>query len=131
MYFFSDCQLLIPYRGYPVLRLVRYLHQTRCLALHAPSIASLHNRIPPDALSLSGCIFEWSQEDLALLKTAKQQEIEGSGAGQLSPLQWISKRELVLHCRKRTRGDQKTESLLHSSWSISVEMPGLIRWGSH
>ncbi|KAK3095078.1 hypothetical protein FSP39_010032 [Pinctada imbricata] len=61
---------------------------------------------------LSGCIFEWSHEDLALLKTAKQQEIAAAGAGQLSPLQWISKRELALHCRRRTRGAEKTESLL-------------------
>ncbi|KAK9518579.1 hypothetical protein VZT92_023881 [Zoarces viviparus] len=57
---------------------------------------------------LSTCIFAWDQEDIALLKSAK--DAEGPGA-------WsrVSVREMARHCRRRTRGAQETERLIEEA----------------
>ena len=62
---------------------------------------------------LSGCIFEWSREDLDRLKLAKTQELEARHVGPNVPMdQWLTKRELATYCRRRTRGVEETERLL-------------------
>ncbi|KAL2082089.1 hypothetical protein ACEWY4_021907 [Coilia grayii] len=55
---------------------------------------------------LSLAIFEWDAGDLGRLREAKQSEEEGSRDIKLSA------RELVRHCRRRTRGVAETERLL-------------------
>ncbi|XP_031731676.1 uncharacterized protein LOC116399006 isoform X2 [Anarrhichthys ocellatus] len=57
---------------------------------------------------LSASIFAWDQEDIALLKTAK--EAEGPGA-------WsrVSFKEMARHCRRHTRGAQETERLIEET----------------
>jgi hypothetical protein len=60
---------------------------------------------------LSQCIFEWSVEDLAKLKMAKALEL-GLEDDHPLVLKSISKKELSLHCRRQTRGTEKTATLL-------------------
>lgn len=64
---------------------------------------------------LSQCIFEWSSEDLTLLKRAKAGELVNSNV--LNPsdediMKKLTKRELSLHVRRKTRGVQVTTMLI-------------------
>lgn len=65
---------------------------------------------------LSGCIFEWDPEDISRLREAKRSELEGKGGmvglKDEDVLRLLTKRELVLHCRRRTRGAAETEQLI-------------------
>ncbi|MEQ2207640.1 hypothetical protein XENOCAPTIV_016174 [Xenoophorus captivus] len=57
------------------------------------------------------CIFELDPEDVAALRLAKQGELLARGVGPVSEKaldQMISRKELALHCRKRTRGVEET-----------------------
>ena len=66
---------------------------------------------------MSQCIFHWSKEDLDLLKNAKRNELlqlEIKDPGDAEIIDRISKRELALHCRRKTRGTVETTELLHS-----------------
>ena len=61
--------------------------------------------------------FHWSKEDLELLKTAKRNELlqaEVRNPGEAEVINKITKRELALHCRRKTRGTVETTELLHS-----------------
>lgn len=60
---------------------------------------------------LSQCIFEWSAEDLENLRIATSKDL---GVEKDHPLvfQAISKKSLARHCRRRTRGVEKTATLL-------------------
>lgn len=65
---------------------------------------------------LSQCIFEWSKEDLELLKQAKGSELKQNGV--LDPsdetiIHSITKKELAAHCRRKTRGVEATTTLIH------------------
>ena len=60
---------------------------------------------------LSQCIFEWSGEDLNLLKRAKAALLAKSSVQNPSDediMQHITKKELSLHVRRKTRGIQVT-----------------------
>ncbi|XP_063052394.1 uncharacterized protein LOC134447039 [Engraulis encrasicolus] len=66
---------------------------------------------------LSACIFEWDAEDLALLRRAKREQLtkEGLPTASLTDVivdNCITKAELALHCRRRTRGTDNTIRLL-------------------
>lgn len=64
---------------------------------------------------LSRCIFEWSQEDVNQLVTAKRAELSMEGLQNLSDeevFKRINKKELALHCRRRTRGAERTATLI-------------------
>lgn len=64
---------------------------------------------------LSQCIFEWSSEDLEKLKTAKVLELAGRGITNPSNIdvtKSITRKELALHCRCRTRGADVTVQLI-------------------
>ncbi|XP_062605331.1 uncharacterized protein LOC134267127 [Saccostrea cucullata] len=53
---------------------------------------------------LSGCIFQWSEEDLTALKEAKETQAYSAGVTVRGKEQdWLSKKELGLHCRRTTR----------------------------
>ena len=60
---------------------------------------------------LSQAIFEWSRDDVELLKKAKGNEI-GLDADHPAVMQTISKNELARHCRRRTRGPETTTKML-------------------
>ena len=64
---------------------------------------------------LSQCIFEWSGEDLNLLKRAKAAQLAKSSVQNPSDediMQHITKKELSLHVRRKTRGIQVTTILI-------------------
>ncbi|KAL0966864.1 hypothetical protein UPYG_G00301130 [Umbra pygmaea] len=65
---------------------------------------------------LSSCIFEWDAGDVRRLLEAKRSELEGKhGMGGLTDKEVYShlrRKELGLHCRRRTRGAVETELLL-------------------
>ncbi|MGH0120698.1 UNVERIFIED_CONTAM: hypothetical protein FKN15_031627 [Acipenser sinensis] len=65
---------------------------------------------------LSASIFQWAEEDVALLMEAKRSELEGKqwvfGLTDAEVSSRISKKELALHCRRRTRGAEETARLL-------------------
>ena len=65
---------------------------------------------------LSQCIFEWSNADLQLLKHAKCCELKRSGVTDPSDkdvIRHISKKELAIHCRRKTCGVEETTQLNH------------------
>ncbi|WAR12544.1 hypothetical protein MAR_026724, partial [Mya arenaria] len=64
---------------------------------------------------LSKAIFEWSSEDLEKLKEAKtaelmQRQVERPSSEDIC--HWLTKRELALYCRRRTRGVEETTRLI-------------------
>ncbi|XP_062609016.1 uncharacterized protein LOC134270784 [Saccostrea cucullata] len=66
---------------------------------------------------LSGCIFQWSEEDLTALKEAKETQANSAGVTvRGKERDWLSKKELGLHCRRTTRSpveiSQRIEELL-------------------
>lgn len=64
---------------------------------------------------LSRCIFEWDAEDVAALRLAKQGELLVRQMGLLSEkalCDRISRSELALHCRRRTREVEETTRLI-------------------
>ncbi len=64
---------------------------------------------------LSACIFLWDPEDVAALRRAKEAELAAKKTGHISERAIgarIARRELALHCRRRTRGlEETTESI--------------------
>lgn len=64
---------------------------------------------------LSECIFQWSKEDLELLKKAKSCELKQSGIPDPSEETIIKNitKELATHCRRKTRGEEETTNLIH------------------
>lgn len=66
---------------------------------------------------LSNCIFEWDEEDTKLLITAKLQELASTGVqspSELAAQKAIGREEMARHCRRKTRGSEKTEELIDS-----------------
>ncbi|XP_075961960.1 uncharacterized protein LOC142965107 isoform X2 [Anarhichas minor] len=57
---------------------------------------------------LSASIFAWDQEDIALLKRAKEAEGRGTWSR-------VSFKEMARHCRRHTRGAQETERLIEET----------------
>ncbi|XP_036943164.1 uncharacterized protein LOC119012987 [Acanthopagrus latus] len=70
---------------------------------------------------LSTCIFEWDPEDVAALRRAKEGELAARSVGNISEeavTTRITRRELALHCRRRTRGVEETNRLIGSLISL-------------
>ncbi|CAM4568770.1 unnamed protein product [Leuciscus chuanchicus] len=64
---------------------------------------------------LSMSIFEWDPEDVAALRRAKEGELAAKKTGYISEKAVrarINRRELALHCRRRTRGEEETTILI-------------------
>ena len=64
---------------------------------------------------LSQCIFEWSSEDLTLLKKAKKGELLDSKITESSDediMRYVTKKELSTHVHRKTRGVQVTTMLI-------------------
>ena len=63
------------------------------------------------------CIFHWSKEDLDLLKKARRNQLlqqDIANPGDADVIERITRRELALHCRRKTRGTVETTELLQS-----------------
>ena len=64
---------------------------------------------------LSMAIFEWSAEDLEQLKKAKRAEMKAQhihNPSEADVIRRITRKELALHCRRRTRGVEETTRLI-------------------
>jgi hypothetical protein len=66
---------------------------------------------------LSGCVFEWDEQDVHLLMSAKRCELTMAGIKD-PPNSTVRKalaaKELAKHCRRRTRGTEETSHLIES-----------------
>ena len=74
-----------------------------------------HQLYPVFMTHLSVCIFEWDAADVALLMQAKRQQLRADGVHALTDgniRKHLSREELALHCRRRTRGEDITTQLL-------------------
>ncbi|XP_061077259.1 uncharacterized protein LOC133111127 [Conger conger] len=74
-----------------------------------------HQLYPIFMARLSACIFEWDAGDLAQLRRAKREQLTQEGWPVLMDAEvdkHISKAELALHCKRRTRGTDNTISLV-------------------
>ena len=64
---------------------------------------------------LSHCIFQWDPNDLKELLSAKRSQLEAMGVRDMSDedlIKRVSRDELALHCRRSTRGEKETTSLI-------------------
>ena len=75
-----------------------------------------HALYPTFMSRLSGCVFEWDAEDLQRLYAAKKSELCAKGIWSVRFKEDISlhitKKELSLHCKRRTRGIAETTHLI-------------------
>ncbi|XP_053276425.1 uncharacterized protein LOC128438075 [Pleuronectes platessa] len=96
--------------GWPdlIVRLDIY-HFMRRLA--SGCIKDAHPLYPTFMAKLSSCIFEWDSRDVALLRRAKRAQLVREGVPGITDKMvdlHIPKGELAMHCRRQTRGEQKT-----------------------
>lgn len=109
----GETKLSARFGGWPDLNIrLDIWHFMRRLAVGCTTDA--HQLYPLFMSRLSACIFEWDAADLALLCEAKKQQLQAQG---LSPPaedipKHLSREELTLHCRRRTRGEETTTQLL-------------------
>ena len=86
---------------------------------------------------LSTCIFEWDADDFHLLMTAKKNELINAGVFEPSystVKNSISKDELAKHCRRRTRGAERTTELIEAlllSLSTATDSLGVLFLREH
>ena len=75
-----------------------------------------HQLYGPFMRQLSACIFEWDAGDVCRLLEAKRSELEGEhgmvGLTEAEVSRQIGRKEMALHCRRRTRGSAATKVLL-------------------
>lgn len=82
-------------------------------------------------MQLSSCIFEWDEQDVDLLMSAKRGELQMAGI--LNPSntavkEALTSKELAKHCRRRTRGPEETARLIESlllTMSTSTDILGI------
>lgn len=83
--------------------------------LAAGCTTDAHPLYPIFMARLSVCIFEWDPEDVALLRRSKRVHLQQEGVPGITDAmidRSISKEELALHCRRRTRGEETTKNLI-------------------
>ncbi|XP_043092078.1 uncharacterized protein LOC122342363 [Puntigrus tetrazona] len=88
-------------------------HFMRRLAVGCTTDA--HPLYPTFMGCLSACIFEWDAGDLSLLRQAKRKQMMAEGLPAITDIlvdRSISKKELSLYCRRRTRGEEATIRLM-------------------
>ena len=74
-----------------------------------------HQLYKPFLQQLSASIFLWDPEDTARLLNAKRRTLEAQGmtfSSDAGVWRHVSRREMALHCRRRTRGAAATERLI-------------------
>ncbi|RVE63408.1 hypothetical protein OJAV_G00135740 [Oryzias javanicus] len=74
-----------------------------------------HQLFPEFMVRLSACIFEWDAGDIMELRKAKRAQLQQQGRPEMTERdldRHITKEELALHCRRRTRGEETTIHLI-------------------
>lgn len=97
-------------------------HFMRRLALGCTTDA--HQLYPLFMSRLSACIFEWDAADLALLREAKAKQLQAQGLSSVDVDRHLTRDELALHCRRRTRGEDTTIRLLEELFSALMGSRG-------
>ncbi|CAM4694811.1 unnamed protein product [Leuciscus chuanchicus] len=102
----GQSKLQTRFGGWPTLNIrLDIWHFMRRLATGCTTDA--HPLYPTFMVRLSECIFEWDPHDIALLRQAKREQLEDERllfiSGNLLNRR-ITKKELSLYCRRRTRG---------------------------
>ncbi|XP_055065387.2 uncharacterized protein [Misgurnus anguillicaudatus] len=133
----GETKLKTRFRGWPDL-LIRLdiWHFMRRIAVGCTTDA--HQLYPIFMARLSACIFEWDAADVAVLRRAKKELLVSQGWPVLTDevvSKHLSKQELALHCRRRTRGEETTilllerllKELMTSNGSDSMGVPLLDR----
>ncbi|CAM4560459.1 unnamed protein product [Leuciscus chuanchicus] len=110
----GQSKLQTRFGGWPTLNIrLDIWHFMRRLATGCTTDA--HPLYPTFMARLSECIFEWDPHDIALLRQAKREQLEDEGllfiSGNLLNRR-ITKKELSLYCRRRTRGVETTIRLI-------------------
>ena len=106
----GESKLQARFGGWPdlVIRLDIW-HFLRRLA--AGCTTDAHALYPIFMATLSVCLFEWDPEDVALLRHAKREELRREGVPGISEAlvdSRLTKAQLALYCRRRTRGEEAT-----------------------
>ena len=106
----GESKLQARFGGWPdlVIRLDAW-HFLRRLA--AGCTTDAHALYPIFMATLSVCLFEWDPEDVALLRHAKREELRREGVPGISEAlvdSRLTKAQLALYCRRRTRGEEAT-----------------------
>ena len=109
-----DTKLSVRFAGWPklIIRLDIW-HFMRRIAIGCTTDA--HQLYGTFMSRLSACIFEWDAGDVAQLQQAKRAQLANMGLPPLSDrdvASRITKDELALHCRRKTRGVEKTVLLI-------------------
>lgn len=76
---------------------------------------------------MSCCIFEWDSGDVSLLRQPKREQLKHEGVPGITDTvvdQRITKEELALHCRRRTRGEQQTILMIEHCLSELMGVKG-------
>ncbi|XP_030248701.1 uncharacterized protein LOC115566827 isoform X3 [Sparus aurata] len=86
-----------------------------------------HPLYPMFMAKLSVCIFEWDRGDVALLRQAKWEQLRQErvpGITESLVDEHITKAELVLHCRRQTRGERQTIIMIEQLLSELIGVKG-------
>ena len=107
----GETKLKARFSGWPdlIVRLDIW-HYMRRIALGCTTDA--HQLFPIFMSRLSACIFEWDAADLALLRKAKTLQLQSHGMVYSDINKPLTREELTLHCRRRTRGEETTTRML-------------------
>ncbi|XP_069383419.1 uncharacterized protein [Paralichthys olivaceus] len=112
----EETKLKARFSGWPALSIrLDIWHFMRRLALGCATDA--HQLYPLFMSRLSACIFDWDATDLALLRVAKRQQLQSQGLSSITDTdlsKYLTREELALHCRRRTRGEETTVRLLEN-----------------
>ncbi|MEQ2169900.1 hypothetical protein GOODEAATRI_029781 [Goodea atripinnis] len=111
------------FSGWPqLLVMLDIWHFMRRLALGCTTDA--HQLYPLYMSRMSACIFEWDAGDLALLREAKAQQLQAQGPSSADVDRHLTREELALHCRRRTRGVTTTVKLLEELLDVLMGSRG-------
>ncbi|XP_058609848.1 uncharacterized protein LOC131525857 isoform X3 [Onychostoma macrolepis] len=106
----GQSKLQTRFGGWPDLNIrLDIWHFMRRLAVGCTTDA--HPLYPVFMSRLSACIFEWDPQDVALLRRAKREHLQEEGVPVITDKlvnQRITKKDLALYCRRRTRGVEST-----------------------
>ncbi|CAB1435238.1 unnamed protein product [Pleuronectes platessa] len=110
----GETKLKARFSGWPdiIIRLDIW-HFMRRLAVGCTT--DTHQLYPGFMSRLSASIFEWDAADLAMLREAKRQQLRSQGLPSLTDGvidKQLSREEMALHCRRRTRGEETTIRLV-------------------
>ncbi|XP_073689484.1 uncharacterized protein [Garra rufa] len=122
----GETKLKTRFRGWPDLMIrLDIWHFMRRIALGCTTDA--HQLYPIFMSRLSACIFEWDAADLSVLRKAKRALLISQGWPSLADEdvnKHLTRNELALHCRRRTRGEETTILLLERLFTELLSSKG-------